>query len=431
MKFVLFTTTYLSRISYMPERKSILFLSNRSLLPIKDGHTRRSYNILKGLASQHNVHFVALYETPEEMDYENLNSLNKLCSKVELIKAPSKSFSFEMLTRLFLSLFSIDPYTLWRHFSPQYRTLVENLIATGTYDIVHCDNLPVAYTCRREASTFRSITDHDVSYIKCVRRAKETQNLFLKLFLYFEAFKLKEFEKRIFDKFDLGIVVSRSDKFILKSISKAKKFLVIENGVDTDLFKPLENSYKDTSSLIWLGGFGDQSNESCMFSFLKFTYPDIKKNVSDVVLKIIGDKISNRLLKLIKNDSSICYLGFVSDPIPHLQRSTIFIAPIISGSGTKLKVIEAMAVGKAVVTTSVGCEGIEGVNGIHYVVEDIPKNFGKAVINLLRNSSERNRIENNARALAVERYDWSIILEKLNMRYSKIENFNINKNFKN
>jgi glycosyltransferase involved in cell wall biosynthesis len=402
----------------MGNRLKILFLSNRSPLPIIDGHTRRTYNILKGLAESHNVHFVSLYEIQEELAAKNVQQLESFCGKVEFYPAPSKVFCFEMLVRLICSMFSSDPYTIWRHYSSVYHNRVKQLINTGNYDIVHCDNLPVAYTVRYDKSVFRSITDHDVSYLKCARMSKESKNIFLKVFLYYEAFKLRNLEKQVLRLFDLGIVVSDIDKTKLLEICPEGNLLVIENGVDTTAFIP--GAAIDNNTLVWVGGFKNFSNESAMHYFLTDIYPEIKLKFPDIRFNVIGDGISKRLNNLISSDSSICYLGFVDDPLPYIQKSAIFVVPIISGSGTRLKLLEAMSAGKATVTTEVGCEGIEGSDGIHFVVANSPRDFASAVINLMNDNNYRLKLELNARLLMEKKYDWNIITNKLVSAYSSI-----------
>jgi len=404
----------------MGNRLKILFLSNRSPLPIIDGHTRRTYNILKGLAESHAVHFVSLYEIQDELDVNNVQLLESFCEKVEFYPAPSKSFCFQMVARLLRSLISADPYTIWRHYSSAYHKRVKQLINTGNYEIVHCDNLPVAYTVRHIKSVYRSITDHDVSYIKCARMAIESKNLFLKVFMYYEAFKLRNLEKQVLQLYDLGIVVSEIDKIKLLEICPEGNLLVIENGVDTTAFIPGTDTDIDNNTIVWVGGFKHFSNESAVHYFLSDIYPKIKNIFPEIRFNVIGDGISKRLDKLISSDSSICYLGFVEDPLPYIQNSAIFVVPIISGSGTRLKLLEAMSVGKAAVTTAVGCEGIEGIDGIHFVVANTPFEFASAVAMLLNDVNYRRKLEMNARYLMEKQYDWKIITNKLVNVYSSI-----------
>ena len=130
----------------MQIKKKILFLSNRGLLPIKDGHTRRSFNILRGLAKNNHVYFLSLFEKSDEVSSENINELKKICHQVEFLPAPSKKLGMGMIIRLIRSMFSLDPYTVWRHYSRSFLKRVDELVSSGRFDLVHCDILPICYT---------------------------------------------------------------------------------------------------------------------------------------------------------------------------------------------------------------------------------------------------------------------------------------------
>ena len=400
----------------MPRLLKILFLSNRGLLPIKDGHTRRSYNILKGLSEKNQVYFLSLYETPEEIDTVNINEIEKYCYKVELIAAPSKNISAPMLVRLFRSMFSMEAYTIWRHYSPSFLKRVNALISSGEFDLVHCDILPLAYAIRNRSDIFRTITDHDVSYLKCLRMGKESKNPFLKFFLYLESWKLKRLESEIFKQVNLGIVVSELDKEILQKLCPVGKFVVIENGVETIKFTP-DYQNNEQNKLVWLGGFDHYPNRQGIYYFLEEIYPKIKQKMPDTRFDIIGGGITEKLKYLANADSSINLIGYVDDPLPYIQRASIFVVPILSGGGTRLKVLEAMSTGKAIVSTSIGCEGINGTNGKHYILADDAKAFAEAVLSLLNDKKQIINLGMNARKIVEKNYDYNEICHKLNILY--------------
>ena len=168
----------------MADMLKILFLSNRGLLPIKDGHTRRSFNILKGLSEYNQIYFLSLYEKPVEIGQANVEVLKRYCKHVEFYPAPKKYLSIQMISRLIKSLASPEPYTIWRHYSESFKNRANELMTTGKFDIVHCDILPISYTVQDKKDVFRTITDHDVSYLKCLRMGQESKNPLLKTFLY-------------------------------------------------------------------------------------------------------------------------------------------------------------------------------------------------------------------------------------------------------
>ena len=400
-----------------PGRKlKILFLTNRSPLPMVDGQSRRTYNILKGLAEKHDIYLLSLFESSYEIDSKNIQHLEVFCKKVEMIRAPSKQLSFSMVIRLLRSLISIDPYTIWRHYSKIYKKRVLELVKKIDFDLIHCDILPLAYTVRNLKTPPCTITDHDVSYLKCLRMAKQCRNPLFRLLLYLEAFKLKCLEGNIFEQVDLGITVSEFDKGLLKKICPQGRLEVVENGVDTNMFKPISEKTED-NTLLWVGGFSHYPNREAIYYFLKNIYPLIKEQVYDVRLNIVGGGVTKILNRFSASDSSIKIMGYVDDPLPYIQKATVFIAPLLSGSGTKLKILEAMAAGKAIVTTSVGSEGIEGIDKEHYLIEDKPEDFAKSVIDILNDQLLKEYLGINAIKLVKEKYDWKIICEKMDIIY--------------
>ena len=400
-------------------RYRILFLSNRNPYPVVDGQSRRTYNILKGLALNHDVHFLSLFEPHEKINSSILNHLKSFCSEVDFLPCPPKSLSYPMLLRLIRSIFSRYPYTVWRHYSADYYKRIQVLIAQKRFDLIHCDCLPLATTIKGIHKIPTVLTDHDVSYLKSFRMAKQTPNIFLKGFLYLESFKVRCFEKNIFKFFDLGITVSKFDLKILQRLCPETHWEVVENGVDTQEFKPSGNA-TEGHSLLWLGGFKHYPNFEAMRHFLKNIYPSIKGQTKNVQLNIIGGEIPLELKQLSQHDPSVNLLGFMEDPSPYFANASVFICPILSGSGTRLKILEAMAMGKAIVSTIVGIEGIEGFNGKHFLVSDTPQSFADNVIAILQNKVIQKELGKNARILAEEKYDWRIIWEKNESLYSQL-----------
>lgn len=398
---------------------NILFLSNRNPLPIKDGHSRRTFNVLKRLSERHNVYFLSFDDDPQNCDSKILEQLNSFCWHVELIKGPSKQISVQMLVRLIGSLFSFKPYTIWRHYSIALTKRVKEIIERNKINIVHCDILPLVYLLNKFENIPCTLTDHDVCYLKSYRLAKQYSNPILKAFVYFESFKLKRLESRIFDKISLGITVSEHDRKILQALCLSGNFIVAENGVDIDEFKPRWD-LMESNTILWIGGFGYMPNKEGVYYFLDKIYPIIKKNVSSIKLIIIGNNVTERLRQISLSDNSIKILGYVDDPLPFIHASTVFVAPILSGSGTRLKILEAMACGKAIVSTTLGCEGIEGVDGMHYILADEPEKFAKSVANILNDIEFRKTLGYNARKLAVEKYDWENIIDKIDCAYQKL-----------
>lgn len=322
-----------------------------------------------------------------------------------------------MLARMARSFLSFEPYTIWRHHSRTFVKRVNELISTGQFDLVHCDILPICYAIRDRRDVFRSITDHDVSYLKCLSMARKNKNIFLKIFLLLEAMKLKRLERNVFKEVDLGIVVSEQDREVLGNLCSEGNFLVVENGVELDEVHS-SGEPQDEKKLMWLGGFDHFPNRQAVLFFLEKVFPLLKREAPDVSLDIIGGGVTKELRRFALNDPRINFTGYVEDPLPYMHRAAVFIAPILSGGGTKLKVLEAMAAGKAVVTTTVGCEGIDGISGRHFIVADDYLDFADNVLLLLNNKKMRNALQKNAREFIKSKYDYTKIAEKLDNYYN-------------
>jgi glycosyltransferase involved in cell wall biosynthesis len=285
-----------------------------------------------------------------------------------------------------------------------------------SFDVVHCDILPLVYSVRDLKGAFRTLTDHDVSYLKTKRLAAQTRNPALKLFLHLEAIKLKRLESRIFSKLELGIVVSELDRQHVKRLCPGGHFAVVQNGVDVRAFVPDPDTI-EPNALAWVGGFHHSPNCEAVKFFVEDIFPSIKQERAEVRLYVVGGGVPDWLNKLAMGDPSIILTGYVDDPLPYIQRAAVFVAPILSGGGTKLKVLEAMAVGKAIVSTSIGVEGIEGNDEEHFMVADGPAVFADRVVSLLRDPFLRERIGANARRRMIEQYDWEAICEATSKLY--------------
>ncbi len=401
-------------------RPRILFLTNRLPFPVRDGQSRRTFNVLRGLATRHMIHLLSLQEPSEEPTTGDLEILRKICETVELVEGPSKQLGPQMLVRLIRSLFSPLPYTRWRHFSGFYARRVDEAIAEFRIDTIHCDILPIAYVMEKPRSIRCALTDHDVSFLKCARIAKGTQNPFTKLFLWLETTKLRRYERKMLNRSDLKIVVSEVDKQRLKSIGVLDEVEVVENGVDTEHFRPT-SVREEEGSLIWVGGAGEYANREGMEFFLRKVYPRVQEKVTDVSLTIVGSGFEQVRGSACLLDDSMRMTGYVEDPMEYIAKASVFIVPILSGSGTRLKLLEGMAAGKAVVTTMVGCEGIGGRHGVHYMVATTAEEFCRMTVACLRSEELRRRLGHHAREFVKGKYDWKRIWGRMNRLYLNLQ----------
>jgi len=242
---------------------------------------------------------------------------------------------------------------------------------------------------------------------------KKSENITSKTYWYLNYLKIKHYEKT-YNAFDYCIVVNNKDKLLL-SENIHIPIEVIANGVDTQYFS--NSSIEEDTKLVFLGDMSTPPNNDAVRYFIDNIYPEVLKEKS-VKLYIVGRNPSNYIQSL--SDENIVVTGSVEDVRTYLTRGSIFITPMISGTGIKNKILEAMSMELPVVSTSIGISGIESENNIHFLLADNPDDFKKCIIRLIDDKSLRNKIGNNARLFVDKNYSWEKSMQKFDEIISKL-----------
>ena len=246
---------------------------------------------------------------------------------------------------------------------------------------------------------------------------KIEKNYVMKLFLLYQYLKLRNFEKKRCSECDKCITVSDYDRTVLENISKSNKFAVIPNGVDIEYFKPDEDVNVVQNRLVWVGGMSSPYNSDAVDYFLDEILPLVIAKIPDIEVDFIGWGATKKLKQKLQENSHIKAYGFVDDMRPYVHQASVFIAPIRSGSGTKIKVLNAMALGKAVVTTSIGAEGIKVKPNEDIIIADTPQEFAQKTIYLLQHPEEVEIMGRKGRQVIEKHYSWESIGKKMHQLY--------------
>jgi glycosyltransferase involved in cell wall biosynthesis len=220
------------------------------------------------------------------------------------------------------------------------------------------------------------------------------------------------------NKFDGCVVVSETDKELLHEMGVKSKLFVVPNGTNTKFFKP-NNKKVVENSVLWIGHMDVHTNRDAVLYFWREIYPILKKKHSEVKMTFVGTAPPKEIVDAAQKDGQIKTTGFVDDIRPYIDEAAVMVVPIRIGSGTRLKILDAMAMGKAIVSTSVGCEGLNVNDGKNIVIANNPENFAGKTIELLKNSNKRVNLEKNAIELA-KTYDWDLIIQKQEHVYQNI-----------
>jgi glycosyltransferase involved in cell wall biosynthesis len=397
----------------------ILVISHFIPYPPHGGAIQRTFNLLKVASKYNDIHLVCfsqkLLQTDIEKRKRNIEELRKICREVVVIEIPSDQNRLLRGILLLLNLFSATPFDIWRYRSRKMAAAIRHQLDRNKFDIFHAETLALAQYKSLAPNLASVLVHHNVESAYILRRGKSEKNPLAKFYLYLQGVKTKNYERKIAPHFGKNITVSDFDMAGFRRYIPEGSFAVISNGTDPDYFKP--TSEPQEQALIFTGGMTWYPNRDAMIYFCRHIYPLIKEQKREIKLDIIGRKPPNELKKMAAEDNSINLYGYVEDTRGYVSRAAVYVVPIRVGGGTRLKILDAFAAGKAVVSTTLGCEGIDVTPNKDILIGDTPQEFADQVIRLLDDENLRRRLGCEARKLIEDKYSWEIIGTRLNDIY--------------
>jgi glycosyltransferase involved in cell wall biosynthesis len=400
---------------------NILWLAPESILPPKHGGSLRSYNLIAGLSQYFHI---------KTLVPQNAESLREVIDQYQI----SQSIDWIPVEKHPAYLFrSISEkikmhYRNWRHsknlkmwngvfrdwyFAPlvTWYPILESLSRNFTPQFVviehtrHAATLLFAQKLWPKAKIVAN--SHNVESVLLRQNARSDR----KTADYLN--KVKNYEIKILSEFDLVWTCSEDDLLKYQKIGvKPKKLSVLPNGVDLRKFAISERrELAEKPTILFTGTLCYEPNIQGIQWFYSFVWPLIKSRITEVQLHLVGLSPAEEVWNLAKVDKNISISPNVPDVRPYLSRSHVGICPLLSGSGTRLKILEAFGAGVPMVSTRIGAEGLYAEKSTHIVIADDSVSFADAVVGLLENPEEANRLRSNARKLAEEKYDWEIIVK--------------------
>jgi len=388
---------------------NILFLTHMLPYPPTDGARIRSFNLLKTLAQHHRVSVVSfIIETTRTEDVEELRGF---VHDLQTVFRPQKYAVKDLLRGVCTSM----PFTIINYSSEEMGELVTSKLNQGI-DVVHCEHLNMAQYAMAGNGVKRIIDMHNVESEIMRRYAEKASDPLRALYSKMTAKKLARYEREVLKGFDLCVAVSARDGEHMRGF--CSNTVVVDNGVDLDTFL----LRKDTGTeprLVYTGWMKYHANNDAAKYFCDEILPAIKKDKPDVIVDIVGKEPSDEVLKL-SEITGVNVTGAVPDIRPFISNASVYIVPLRVGGGTRLKILEAMAIGVPIVSTSIGCEGIGLTHGEDILIADTAEEFAAQTLRLLGDAPLRQRLTVNARELVEERFSWKTIGEKLLSAYNMI-----------
>jgi polysaccharide biosynthesis protein PslH len=386
----------------------ILWVKAGGLVPPDTGGRIRSYNILRELAPHNSVTFFSFYAAHHGDLHPELEHLfdRVVCVPLSLPDPKSRAEMYEYGIRLLSS----KPYSITKYCRREVRQKLRAVLNQESYDVILCDFLVAAGAIPWDCPAPKVIFTHNVEAVIWRRHYQVAANPLWKAISWVEWRKMESAERRYLRLADQVLTVSEADRDSFAHFLDPEKITVIPTGVDVDYFQPIP-AEETPNSLVFTGSMDWLPNEDAILYFVEAVLPLIKQQCPTVTLEVVGRRPSRKLHALAEREKSMRLTGWVEDIRPFVARGSLCIVPLRIGGGTRLKIFEAMAMNKAIVSTSVGAEGLAVSAGENILLADAPGDFASSVVSLLGNPTERKRLGTSARALVQEKYSWPKVAE--------------------
>lgn len=390
----------------------ILWVKAGKILPVDTGGKIRSYNLLRQLASRHETVLLSYYGGARDEPYER-EVAKQLPGAVTVHTGAPDSFARQAIDYL-LRLPSPAPYSVRKFTSPAVQKLVRDWDAARRFDVAVCDFLSASLNFPAETRTPTVLFQHNVESALWQRQARHAPDALRGVVFKVEAAKMTRYERDAVRRFRHVIAVSENDRALMSEMTDASRITVVPTGVDIKKYSSGVEAGKDGRGrggalVVFLGSMDWEPNVDGVEYFCREVWPGVSESVPEARFRVVGRDPHPRVRRLASETVEVT--GTVPSVVEHLREADVVVVPLRVGGGTRLKIFEAMAVGKAVVSTTVGAEGLDVTHGEDILLADDAASFAESVKSLLRDVSRRESLGRAAAALAA-RYDWSVIARR-------------------
>lgn len=378
----------------------------------------RDYNLIKQISQQHSVALLSLLYSPDEI--ESVAQLKAHCETVDYVLMRPRS-GRENVSHLWSQLVHRRPLATAPFYYQEMAEKIRRAVTTKQVDIVQIEHsflAPYVSAIPRGVGCKTVLSLHNLGVRQYARMRHLKMNPKEKALFWLKWLAMLGWEAKSAGHFDHIIAVSALEGDLIARANPNLRVAVIPNGCDAQALRPLPES-SDGQTLLYVGTLGYPPHVDAVLHFAETTLPLIRQQIPDVRFVVVGHRPPPAVQQLAAR-GEITMAGSVADVVPFYQQAKVCVVPLRAGGGTRLKILEAMALGRPVVSTTVGSEGLEVKDGEHLMIADAPADFAHRVIQLLRDDELRHRLCQNGRRLVEGRYDWSAISEQLLQVYDQL-----------
>ncbi|MCU1272456.1 MAG: hypothetical protein JWN74_3750 [Acidobacteriaceae bacterium] len=386
----------------------ILWVKAGKLLPVDAGGKIRSYNILRQLQKNHELVFLTHYGGTRDLWYET-EIRKQFPAAVPIWTGAPNSNTMARVLHYLYCLPSRAPFAVRKFTDKSAGRQIEKLFQEKQFDAAVCDFLSASLTFPSKRWGQTVLFQHNVETVLWERMVENEGNWIKRLVYRFEAAKMRSYEQSSIAKFQRVIAVSEQDRAVMSQFIPSDKISVVPTGVDLEQYRTSSGGQSTRPLVTFTGTMDFEPNVDGVEYFCREVWPRVLESVPDARFRIVGKNPVAAVRRLASETVEVT--GTVPSVAEHLQQAWVLVVPLRMGGGTRLKIYEGMATGRAVVSTSIGAEGLDVRNGKDILLADGVETFAQAVITLLREPELRKRYERAAAEL-VARFDWSLVAER-------------------
>jgi sugar transferase (PEP-CTERM/EpsH1 system associated) len=389
----------------------ILWLKTELLHPVDKGGKIRTYYMLKELKRQHRITYLTL-DDGSAGAAERRSALEYCHDLVCVPHQPREKFTAGFYSDLLFNLISPLPYAIKKYQSAQMRAEIIKRAAAGKVDLIVCDFLAPAGNVSFDSTCPTVLFQHNVEAMIWKRHYEVQSNALKKAYLFGQWLKMRSFERKMCLRFDSVVAVSSEDRDQMREEYGVKSVFDVPTGVDTNFFRPSGKEQPEKHNIVFTGSMDWLPNEDAINYFTEQVMPRIKAEIPDVTLTVVGRNPYPSLLELARRDPSVIVTGRVDDVRPYMERAAAYVVPLRIGGGTRLKIYEAMAMEKAIISTTIGAEGLPVKDGSELLLGDTAESFAQAVIRVLNDKALANALGSCAAATVREKFGWERVAKR-------------------
>lgn len=385
------------------------------------GGQQRTFHVLRELAARHELFLVGINRCK---DPEGISEVTRLCAAARVVRPYEPRYQpprLAALRSLHWRLYELrrapEPFR-WAN-APEIVPVIQQVLQEWKPDVVQVESTMMAQNLLRtprSGESLRALMMYDVAAQIERQKIALAQSRAERWKRWLDWRKAMAMEKRICRAFDLCFTMSEADRTTVRRWYGRTDVLVSPNGIDVQTYQPLAASVADTKSeILFTGYMAYTPNHDGAQWFCRDVLPLVHRQMPEAHFTIMGRSPKPEVAALASERVTVT--GEVPDALPYFRRAAVCVVPLRMGSGTRLKILEAFALGKAVVSTTVGAEGLEVVPGQHLLIADDPPSFAAAVVRVLQDADLRERLGRAGRELVEQRYDWRQIVREIERTY--------------